>query len=115
MTPRILPYLLSLPIPPEGPAREHLKTLRALSASGCAVPTGLIAHCWTEATGGNRGAALKYLRGARPWPSPGRKRGRLIRAVEEWEARVAQLQAANAGRNALSCDIDCDDPLPGTW
>lgn len=107
---RPLSYLLALAV-----TTDRLRSLHALRAAGLPVPPGLVARCWADATGGNVAQAREYLRGARPWPSPGRKRGALIRAVEAWEASVAKMQAENAGRNALSVDIDCTDPLPGSW
>lgn len=82
---RPLPYLAALPLP-EGPARARLAQLQAIHAAGLPVERGLIARCWADATGGNAAQAREYLAGRRPWPTAGRKRGKLIRAVEAWEA-----------------------------
>ena len=80
-----LRYLAAIPLP-EGPTRVRLAQLQAIHAAGLPVERGLIARCWADATGGNVAQAREYLSGRRPWPAVGRKRGKLIRAVEAWES-----------------------------
>jgi hypothetical protein len=82
---RPLPYLTSLPLP-EGPTRARLDALQKAVAAGIAPTPGQIAKCWADAADGDVGQARDYLAGRRPWPTAGRKRGKLIRAVEAWEA-----------------------------
>ena len=82
---RPLPYLTAIPLP-EGPTRARLAQLQAIHAAGLPVERGLIARCWADATGGNVAQAREYISARRPWPTVGRKRGKLIRAVEAWEA-----------------------------
>ena len=106
---RIHPYLLALPLPLEGEPRERLRTVQALIAAGIEVRPSLLARCWAESCGGRVGDAGKYLSGARPWPTPGRKRGKLVRAVETWEA--AQKPAFN---HIETCEMTHDHRNPTT-
>ena len=101
MTARLTAYLAALALPPEGPARGHMRTAQALIAASCEIPPGLIARCWAESCGGNVAQAREYLRGARPWPKLGCKRGKLVRAVEAWEARKKE-SGSGIDRHAAS-------------
>jgi hypothetical protein len=83
---RPLLFLAAIPLPPEGPARARLDALQKAVAAGIAPTPGQIARCWADAADGDVGQARDYLAGRRPWPTVGRKRGKLIRAVEAWEA-----------------------------